>query len=806
MRKPLEFRFYLSNPIEGQILIDEPVGWDTGSFTLKRDEKYNSITFEYSSTLQFFRKNKRYNGGAEFILLVENKYGPDGEVTLKIDVSDHNKPWETIFEGRLNMEDINEKELYVECIAEQTDFFTIFNQRSGLQVSFKDNLSVDGVALQEYTPYTLNMHSKVLVKQTKAEIITDIPFPTSPTHEFTINAGPPGFPNPSLTGIGTQPNTEFVTRTSYIQFDFSGPTTDELKDYWKVMSGASTEEPPEIYTAKEAGLHSFDIRLDIDILIEAIHTSFFTSKAHCGANDGTLDDNFVKTHFIIRDIDDNEKYSQVVDWGHFDSCGKIYDVLTNDVVNINLIDYNLEVGDQVYLYTSVRMEAKYERLLSDSKLQYMVGYIMREGSYLKIKGKTFTEPSTAPALRIHDVFQNLCNKLTNRDDSFYSEDFGYIDAPYHSYTQNGKLSHFALQNGFNIRNFPWEDRPLQLDFTTLYDSLDAIFGLSLSLEFLDGLPRIRVESLGYAYTKESVLVMDHIKGIKRTVAKNKFYNQIQIGYEKSLPQDINGLDEFCTVHNYTTDLRTIGSTLALVSKIIASGSLIEVTRRNQFNTTLTTDTEYDNSLFIIALNQTNQAIAEKNENFETINNLLSPETAYNLRLWPAYNLLRNGGRINPGLLKKWGSSYNFQSGEGNYIVEMEMSEDQIIYPGSYNAELLSVGVGKNIPWAYADLPEVDPLWFPHKYEFEYPLSYLSLNLLKANRNKSITISGDIFPEGLGVEAFIEEIEAEPVSGMAKFKLLAANEIAFPYIPEDADHLLLQDGYDLLQEDGDLILL
>lgn len=802
MRKAIEFRFSLSHATEGEVEIDEPIGWDKSTFSLKRDDKYKAITFEYSSSLRFYRSNGVHNGGGDFILYILDKYGPDEVLNLLVEVSDHNGPFETVFEGILNLEDITETVQGVECQAIQNDFFTIFNQRNDLNVSFKDNLSVDGVALQSYEPYTLNMHSKVLVKQTKAEIAQQLSIPPSPTHEFTINFGPPGFPDPQKTGIGSQPALEFVTRTSYLQFDFSGPTADELKNYWKVAGAALPEEPPVVYTVAEAGIHKFDIFLDLEVLLSVMHlTSSATSFVHCGANDGLLDDIFIDFVFLVRDVDGNEKYVENVSWGHTDACGQIYKAIDGPPIYFTP-ELTLAVDDEVFVYAKVRMDAKFERLLLNSKVQYLVGYLLNEGSRFKITGKTFTAPSTAPAMRVHDVFANLCNKLTNRNDSFYSEDFGYIGAPYHSYSDNGALSDFAIQNGFNIRNFPWEDRPLQLDFTTLFDSLDAIFGLSLNMEVIGGLPTIRVERLSYAYSKDPILVFNHVNKIKRTLAKEKYYNQIQIGYEQSLPQEINGLDEICTKHTYTTELKTMGNTLVLLSKVIASGSLIEVTRRNQYNETLTTDTEYDNSLFIISLAHGVPTKPETNEYFDTVNNLLSPETAYNLRLWPAFNLLRQGNRINGGLLKKWGSYYKFQSGEGNYIVELEMSPSETVYPGSYNAELLKGGT--NIPWSYADLPEVTPLWTCDVFEFKYPFSLRKLNTLKANRNKSILITGDILQEAVSV--VVLEVSSEVVNGLGSFKALGNSIIPFPYVPETADHLLLENGFDLLLQNGDLILL
>jgi len=807
MRKAIEFRFMLIHAIEGNLLIDEPVGWSGVKFKLERDKKYHSILFEYSTQLEFRRANNGYNGGAEFLLYIESKYGPDAIVNIQVEISDHGREWEVVYLGKLNLEDLIETEKGVTCISEQEDFWTTFDQRTGLQVSFKDNKSVDGVALQTYTPYALSMHSKVLVKQVRSEVKTGEQ-PIAPLRDvlhFTIPAGAPGWPDAGRTGIfPNQPDTTPIERTAYLQYGFPAGIK-ELTDYWEVAGGASDNEPPPIYTAKEEGLHTFDIKIDLTAMVSVKHVStLVTSKAQCGLNDGTLDIVKIKTFFIIRDKDDVEKYQSSVDWGSSNHCGTMYADITGPQIIFLLSEFQLQVGDKVFLYTAVAIEAEYERFVAINAINALwAGFLLNEGSYLKITGKTFTLPSTAPAMRIHDVLQNLCNKLTNRNDSFYSETFGYIGAPYHSYVENGVYADYVIQNGFNIRNFPYVDRPLQLDFKTIYESLDAIFCLSLSLEEIEGVQRLRIESLNYAYTKENILSFTFISKMKRNISKDKFYNQIRIGYEKSLPEDINGLDEFCTIHNYTTDLKTIGETLNLVSQVIASGSLIEVTRRAQYNATLTTDTAYDNLLFIVAVLHTDPTKSERNEYFDTVNNLLSPETAYNLRLWTAYNLLRQGNKINGGLLKKLGTKYNFQSGEGNYIVQMEQKVSEIVYPGSYNAELLKGG--ESILWAYAELPEVEPLWSPNEYIFEYPFSLRELNVLKANRNKSIFISGDLFPEG-GIEAFILEVEAEVTRGIGKFKMIAANELPFNYVPEDAETLLLQDGFDLLMENGDLILL
>ncbi len=813
--RTLEFLFTLSHEIEGVIIIDEPVGWDTTRFKLTRDKKYNSIPFEYSSTLQFYFANGEHDGGAEFILFVENKYGVDTSIQIEIEIAHHGGEFESFFVGKLNLEDLIESELFVECNIEQLDFFTTFNQRSDLKVSFLDNRSVDGHEVQEYTPYDLNLHSKVLVKRIEVEriesvnigLIGESPYylPSEQFHEFTVNFSASGFPNINRTGFITQPLTEYNDRTTYIQFDFTNPEIEELSEYWNVSGGMLITEPTEIYTALEGGSHNFNLGLNFNLVLQAIQTSTISPNLPCAYGTpalALLEFATFSCFFIIKDEFDVVKYSNeflVVPNSISDCTTTLKEISVETTFSLN--DYTLSANDKVFLYGAVNMGGTYERMLVNTKVAYGVGYTLNAGSFINISADTIGSSSVGPSLRIHDVFQNLINKLTNRDDSFYSEFFGYVGCPYHTYASKGCGADFVVLNGFNLRDFPLDERPLQLSFRDLYDSMDAIFGLSLSLETIGGVEKIRIEQLNYAYTKEAILTFDNISGLKRSISKDKFFTQIEVGYTTWQPEEINGLDEFASKRTYTTPLKTIGSPLLLQSKVIASGSIIEVTRRLQYNATATTDSKYDSELFIIALNNSDPTIAEKNENFGTVNNLLSPETAYNLRLSPVRNLLRNGNKINGSLLKYLGYDLKFQAGEGNFLVQSDLNGS---CPGNFNNELLTEN--QNIPWAYADIGEVDPIWEPIIYQFDYPLSFSDFTILKNNKNKGILINGDIHPASYYELGFLVDMEYEPVKGIAKFQLLKASTLPFNYVPEGADTLLMQDGDDFIYEDGDLILL
>lgn len=801
------FKFYLTHPIEGEIEIDEPVGWKGAKFVLKRDQNYHGVNFEYSTQIKFYRDNGKYNGGAEFILMVEQKYGIDTDVLMRVDISSHGSPFETFFTGRLNLEDILETQLFVECNAEQLDFYTTFNQRTDLPVAFDDNISVDGVQVQDYDPYTMSLHSKVLLKQVELTQTTDALNSAPGSYIFEVS---PDF----LQGNQTHNYESYLVLAPPIK-------TRELSDFFELASGVLAIEGnggvpgseaivPAFYEAKESGVHDIDVELRFNVILEASNVAFEFTELSCGI--GLIRNLIIDCYWQVLDANDVVKDSAIFHSFPYETSLDACDVFTittpsvgYETASFQLSNYNLEVGDKLKIYTRVFTGGSYKRgQLLAATVQVSISASLFEGSFIKVTGKTFGTDSSGPAIRLHDVFQNLVNKLTNRDDTFYSEYFGYPEAPYHSYLQKGCGADFSILNGFNIRNFPWPERPLKPVFENLYSSIDAIFGIGLSLETIEGNQRIRIENLPYYYQKdeEPVLVFDNIAKIQRTIDKTKYYNRIDVGYEKWQPEEINGLDEFATVHNYALPLKTTGKPKVYMSKYIASGSIIEVTRRMQYNETVTTDSKYDEDNFIIALNKSNPATAEKDENFDTVNNLLSPDTAYNLRLSPARNLLRHGSEINGCLLKKLGESYKFTAGQGNYKMESEMSNDEC--PGSFNNNLLVED--QDIQWAYSNLKEVDPLWEPEVYEFKYPLGFTDYKKLKDNPYRPILISGDLFEEGKFQKVYLLEVEYEPVIGLGKFRTLKASTLPYNYVPEDADNLLLQNGFDLLLEDGGLLLL
>jgi hypothetical protein len=146
---------------------------------------------------------------------------------------------------------------------------------------------------------------------------------------------------------------------------------------------------------------------------------------------------------------------------------------------------------------------------------------------------------------------------------------------------------------------------------------------------------------------------------------------------------------------------------------------LELTRRKGVSTY---DSDYDKDNFIVCTgrgvdgsgdpNELN--VAEKDENFDSITNVLSPETAYNLRISPGRNALRHVKTISGSIQKFTSRPIRFTYGEGNYTMVSNMKSYEVC-DGNYNNQEFSEG--QDIIW---DDPNVDatPIWIPEYIDFE----------------------------------------------------------------------------------------
>jgi hypothetical protein len=163
---------------------------------------------------------------------------------------------------------------------------------------------------------------------------------------------------------------------------------------------------------------------------------------------------------------------------------------------------------------------------------------------------------------------------------------------------------------------------------------------------------------------------------------------------------------------------------------------------------------------------------EQDENFDQVNNIISPETAYNLRLSPKHNLLRWMYWLSGVFYKSVSKKLNFKEGKKNYAMTSEFTADTT--DASYNDAVLAED--QDIDYTDVNLENKGPLFEPLYVEFEYPLSFdqflsfQELNSLSGKPNAYHAIRYGRDADNLK-SGYLWSVDYDVNAGKAQFKLL-----------------------------------
>ena len=379
------------------------------------------------------------------------------------------------------------------------------------------------------------------------------------------------------------------------------------------------------------------------------------------------------------------------------------------------------------------------------------------------------EATNAPLYKIYETGEAITQRITSLENVFRSSFLGRKNSSPESYDENGCFSFAGIMNGGHIRGL---SVPLFCSMDQYYKSINAYYPCGIGFQKENDNYILRLEERDYFYDNTSTtLQCPFAKDIKTSVAKEYFVSDIFLGFNKWEVENINGLDEVNSKRTYTTGVKAIDNKLNIESPFVGGMYAIEITRRKGNNST---DTDYDNDNFIICTNRSvdgngvpnNMGVAEKNENFSTVNNILAPDTSYNLRITPARSLIRHMKYIASSIYKQAGRLVRFTYGEANFSAQSALVDSTCIN-GNFNGQLLTEN--QDIAWDNANI-NIDPIYIPEYIEFEYPVSFVDYLTIKNNPYKCIEVSqgNSNFTKG-----FIIEVRWKPVGGIAYFKLLRA---------------------------------
>jgi hypothetical protein len=763
--------------IDGVQTQNEPANWDSFEYALSMSENHFGVESVFSDTNLTFWPEDSVTLISKF-----NIAGFDATANFKIqklcgtDIEDE-------INGVLNFMQYSESEGAVSIVFDESDFSRKFNNRLDVKVNFSDLKSVDGNDLPDPDYFNLKLHSKAIKKETFFSLTPYCEPPTPPggaVKEVNYKLKPDLVRD--LLGIPTWFNkmTPDIPGSALPALDFATLFDDDDG------TQAILDQNPNIAPGYAS---SFSFRWTGKFKFTPTHNMSVNFTVVHGPNSFYFDATFGSVYYEAK----------------VDLVAGVEVEYDLDVSN----SFDLAVGEGIYILLVIDKNDA----LEDAYLN--IKYI--EGAFQLTDASFFTRATDSRAIDIFNAFKRVVQNITGQTKCFRSNFFGrpgVFPAP----DVVGCGAYVALTNGLNLRNMidkNGEKFPISMSWNDLYTAADAVWNLGWGIEY-DGYGRgfVRVEEAEYFKNNNVTEQFLNVPGITREISSEYLYNSIEIGYTKwNLNSGgLNGIDEFNTKHNYSLAVLNPQNKLSKVCKFIASGYVIELTRREQPSAQANTsgpvlcdttpvisdptlgnqiaagqkDFETDNDLFFICTNKTDiprsslpadlytkpvgsiykkGTISERNENFDIVGNLISPETAYNLRISPKRNLIRFYSLIAVSLFGKASPRIKFVSGEGNYqeFDKYKIAAYDCDYSGTkeihQDEDLLPV-----------DVKDPIPIFKPVYISAEVVMTFDQFLNIRSNSEKAIQISCN--SSGL-ITGFIKDLRYKPMKdgGVAQIKIL-----------------------------------
>ncbi len=745
----MRWKFTL-NPDTDNKVISEPIGWADIVFTLRRDKKWHGVFFEYSLPLKFYDDPTDATKDAYTFLKTEYELnGVNGMAILKVEYAGSDTDAFTE-EGQWRLEFVSYVEECSEvCLIEMNlaanNHLMTFRNRYDQKVNLDADFSFDGTtALTPYTALPISVSLPPITVLQQADLET-VPSGVISYSEADV----------VLNGIGTSTqniigyvNWNLVPVGGLDEIDTRNLAVNEFVQFADITP---------IYTMQYAGEYTFTFDLQGTSGASVITT----------ANNTTCvgDDKF--NEFDIQVWIDAAGVPELLHSANYVGC---YSSIADPSIPLAGVvrTYNLAANDEVKIYVRLEATGEYNRALVDKDVDFTITF---NGLLnLNVQGKTLSVSSNHNLYLVNEVGSRIIEAITDDNMRFLSNYYGRTDSEPYAAPEgaDGIGSLKALTTGLELRDAFLPQ--LTMSFEEFFDGLTAIDNVGIGIEddtARAGYEVIRCESVPYFYGTAVLIQLDKIPAVTIKPAADEIFSTLRIGYEKWEAEEYYGLDEWNTERTYRTDLSSVRNELQQISKFIASGYAIEITRRFKIYSSVTKeDWRFDYDTFIICLKRgSSDPYDVEQGNITASANMVDSTTIYNYRISPVRNAMRwlktvlNAYR-DPTL---GASKLIFTDGKGNVIAEGLMTGANVIESASTaeNADVNSTSVGDPIVAL--------PPYIPEEWAFEYPLSLAQYASLKASPKD--VIQGRFKQDANYRDFYIREVAYRSNDGMASFTLL-----------------------------------
>jgi hypothetical protein len=727
----MNYQFTLTSGGNSLTLTRDPDGWEDIELTLTRDDRWHGITKEVSVDMGFWCEG----GGYEFINALYESNGADVEILLEVKYCDS-----IVFTGLLQLNSLIRNKYVLNVPVDNFDIGVQIRRRFETPINLNQQTTLDGLPVDNYTlgGYDVNMHSRTIFLE--SQISQSNPF----TRQFTLENIPVDV------GYTAYFNHGIILTKEDLSTTIDNPTTNSI-----APSAGFTNPSLLLQDSNFQPFHiandpivQYPLTLELTWDFDGVFTDTATS-AQTRRNFG----------FLL-----NIYYGQTLDTANVITVDS-FDYVDSPLVITETFNgsgsqlITLDAGDRIWVgWVSFRTPANYIILTGAPGFLTDVTWKWEYTKALvNIKSNSQFQPTIVNAWAIHELFARITQATTNEPNGFISEYFGRTNSQPRQYPVTGCGGYTAVTNGLRLRRYTDERAALVVSFEDLMDSMDALHGIGYGV--LNN--KLVVEPIDYFYQENVIIELLNAPEIEMRIAQTKYVNQIEIGYERWETEDVNGLEEPNSVHEYSLPQVQRKNKITKLSPYIGGSYAIETTRRRAGSTI---DWKYDNDNFILALkhdvNQLN--VCEKDENFTNVDNLLEPDTTYNLRYSPARNLIRQLKAYTGGLFRKPNADVRFQEGEGNITLEATELTNCL---GNFDGALLT----ENQDFVSG---EFKPLWIPEVYSFQYAISFTQFQQIQNNPYGKIGFSDTETDLKYG---YLLNLEYNLKTGEANFELLRAND-------------------------------
>lgn len=805
----MAYRWTLTNltTLDFEVLTNDPIDWQDGTYTIQRSERYKGIMHEYTSPLKFHCKG----GGKALIDAAYDALNIDARVDILIEYDcDGSGTYDTLFNGIINFATYTVENDYTICQVERSDLMSKFINRDDINVDLETSLSIGEESIAAIPTVILPMPSAEIIYADTWQIPDSYGYETI-TFEYNESEA-----LTSLTTFGmTLDASDIDTAQAGVGFtDLLNPTFE-----------TSLIQP--LVTFNENGI-SYPIVVDWEIDFKG---TYFDTVVSGGPRNNAVCE--LQLYYGVKNTTVSGSFSVI---NLYDIAGYSTDNYTNDFDVVDSGSIVINAGDSIWLAWNVS-SAYADDAQNKLKWEFL-------SSFFKFSTKTYYTQTEAKTVLIHEAFNQVVDAIADSDGNFVSDFYGRVDSDKRTYSENGCGAQIVVTNGLNIRQFA--QKKINTSFRLLFQAMDSIHNLGAGYE--NG--KIRVEPLSYWYNNLNRIISLPFVSAYQVKDYNKAYiNTVEIGYSKWESEFHGGLNDPNAKHEYSTKISSTKNILQKLCNFLSSPYTIEFTRRKNQIITGTTDWRYDNDNFLIATKNYYQAKVDKkllfNENLGVYSILISGvylpqfevgdsieimgsslndgtytvsvvvnsqdpdftrlevveavvdegadfarlynltkqittpeiysdsfsagsgmqqlETAYNLRLTPKRMLLAHLNVITAGLQKIHGL-IKFVKGEGN--TDLEVTKTDVGCQEDFDGQPLAEN--QDINWTDDRAKNIRPLWLPQTYSFEYPLTYTQFKTIKGNPNGYIEFYRF---ENQKMAGYLMNMEYQLKTGMTKFELL-----------------------------------